>query len=51
MKFTEITVYTSCECSELVADILWNYTNYGVAISDENDIKDLKKQNEFHNYY
>lgn len=44
MKFTEITVYTSCECSELVADILWNYTNYGVAISDENDIKDLKKQ-------
>ena len=34
MKFAEITVFTSSEAQELVADIMWNYTNYGVAKSD-----------------
>lgn len=38
MKFTELTVHTSHEGSELVADVLWRYTNYGVAISDVNDV-------------
>ncbi|MDE6586485.1 MAG: 50S ribosomal protein L11 methyltransferase [Clostridia bacterium] len=38
MKFTEITVHTTTEVSELVADIMWRYTNYGVAISDVKDV-------------
>ncbi|MBQ7642811.1 MAG: 50S ribosomal protein L11 methyltransferase [Clostridia bacterium] len=41
MKFTEITVATTSEAQELVADIMWNYTNYGVAISDVKDIVEL----------
>ena len=44
MKFKEVTVYTTNTGSELVADIMWRYTNYGVAISDEEDIKELKKR-------
>lgn len=41
MKFTELTVFTTAEAQELVADVMWNYTNYGVAISDVNDIVEL----------
>ena len=43
MKFTEVTVHTSSEGSELVADILWRYSNYGVAISDVKDVIALQK--------
>ena len=38
MKFTELTVHTSTEGSELVADIMWRYTTHGVAISDVKDV-------------
>lgn len=38
MKFTELTIHTTSEGSELVADLLWRYTNYGVAISDVKDV-------------
>ena len=38
MKFIELTIHTTTEGSELIADILWDYTNYGVAISDVNDV-------------
>lgn len=41
MKFIELTVSTSSEAQELVADIMWNYTNYGVAISDVKDVVEL----------
>lgn len=41
MKFVEITVSATNEAQELVADIMWNYTNYGVAISDALDVKEL----------
>ena len=41
MKFTELTVSTTSACQELVADIMWNYTNYGVAISDVLDVVEL----------
>lgn len=41
MKFIELTVTTTSEAQELVADIMWNYTNYGVAISDVKDIVEL----------
>lgn len=38
MKFIELTVHTTSEGSELVADIFWNYTNYGVTVCDVYDI-------------
>ena len=38
MKFTELTVHTSTEGSELIADIMWRYTTHGVAISDVRDV-------------
>lgn len=43
MKFTELTVHTTTEGSELIADIMWRYTNYGVAISDVKDVIALQK--------
>lgn len=43
MKFTELTVHTTSEGSELVADIFWRYTNYGVAISDVKDVIALQQ--------
>ena len=41
MKFIEVTVSTTNEAQELVADVMWNYTTYGVAISDALDVKEL----------
>ena len=43
MKFTELTIHTTSEGSELIADILWRYTNYGVAISDVKDVIALQQ--------
>ncbi len=43
MKFTELTVHTTSEGSELIADIMWRYTNYGVAISDVKDVIALQR--------
>lgn len=43
MKFTEITVHTTSEGSELIADIMWRYTGYGVAISDVKDVIALQR--------
>jgi ribosomal protein L11 methyltransferase len=43
MKFIELTVHTSTEGSELIADIMWRYTTYGVAISDVKDVIALQK--------
>lgn len=43
MKFTELTVHTTTEGSELIADIMWRYTGYGVAISDVKDVIALQK--------
>lgn len=41
MEFIEITVSTASDFSELVADVLWGYTVYGVAVSDRKDVLDL----------
>lgn len=38
MKYIELTIRTTSEASELVADILWNYTEGGVAVSDSADV-------------
>lgn len=43
MKFTELTIHTTTEGSELIADIAWRYTNYGVAISDVKDVIALQE--------
>lgn len=43
MKFTELTVHTTSEGSEIIADVLWGYTNYGVAISDVKDVIALQQ--------
>ena len=43
MKFTELTVHTTTEGSELIADIFWRYTGYGVAISDVKDVIALQR--------
>jgi len=42
-NFKEITVHTTSEGSELVADAMWNYTAFGVAVSDANDVIELQK--------
>ena len=38
MKYIELTIHTTTEASEIISDIMWNYTNYGVTICDVNDI-------------
>ena len=43
MKFIEFTVHTTTEGSELIADIFWNYTNYGVTVCDTADIIALQR--------
>lgn len=42
-EFSEITVHTTTAASELVADAMWNYTDFGVNICDVNDIVTLQK--------
>ncbi len=48
MKFTELTIHTTAEASEVVADVLWRYTNYGVAISDVSDVIALQRNKSMH---
>lgn len=42
-EFSEITVHTTTAASELVADAMWNYTDFGVNICDANDIVNLQR--------
>ncbi len=42
-KFIELTVYTTHLGSELICDILWNYTDNGVVINDVEDVISLAK--------
>ena len=41
MKYQEITVTTTCEAEDLVADLFWKYTDYCVAISCVKDVIEL----------
>lgn len=52
MKYIELTVHTTSEASELISDIMWNYTDYGVTICDRNDIIALQtaKESTFWDY-
>ncbi len=38
MKYIELTIHTTTEASEILSDIMWNYTDYGVTICDRADI-------------
>ncbi len=42
-EFYELTIHTTTIGSELIADAMWNYTDFGVNISDVNDIISLQK--------
>ena len=42
-QFSEITVHTTTIASELIADAMWNYTDFGVNICDANDIVNLQR--------
>ena len=46
MKYLELTLHTTTEASEIVADIMWNYTDFGVTICDKNDIIALQTSKE-----
>ena len=43
MKYVELTVHTTTEASEIIADIMWSYTDFGVTICDVADIVALQK--------
>jgi ribosomal protein L11 methyltransferase len=43
MKYVELTVHTTTEASEIIADIMWGYTDFGVTICDVADVVALQK--------
>ncbi|MBO7186840.1 MAG: 50S ribosomal protein L11 methyltransferase [Clostridia bacterium] len=43
MKYIEITVHTNTMGSEIISEIMWEYTDQGVAINDMNDVLELDK--------
>ena len=46
MKYIELTIHTTTEASEIISDIMWNYTDYGVTICDRADIIALQTSKE-----
>ncbi len=38
MKYVELTIHTTTEASEIIADVMWGYTDFGVTICDRADI-------------
>ena len=49
-KFIELTILTTHEGSDLVSDLLWQYTDLGVAVSDIQDVIDLEKSGKAWDY-
>ena len=49
-KYVELSVYTTHIGGELVSDILWNYTDGGVAISDIEDVIALAREGKSWDY-
>ncbi len=43
MKYLELTVHTTPEASELIADAMWEFTPHGVTVCDANDIIALQR--------
>ena len=52
MKYLELTIHTTTEASEIISDIMWAYTDYGVTICDRADIIALQtaKESTFWDY-
>ena len=52
MKYIELTIHTTSEASEIISDIMWGYTEYGVSICDRADIIALQtaKESTFWDY-
>ena len=52
MKYVELTLHTTTEASEIISDIMWQYTDYGVTICDRADIIALQtaKESTFWDY-
>ncbi len=50
MKYIEVKVKTTHEASELVCDILYNYTEEGVSVQDYADVLDLEKSGKTWDY-
>ncbi|MBQ8323046.1 MAG: 50S ribosomal protein L11 methyltransferase [Clostridia bacterium] len=46
MKYIELTIHTTTEASEILSDVMWNYTDYGVTICDRADIIALQTAKE-----
>ena len=46
MKYIELTIHTTTEASEIISDIMWGYTDYGVTICDRADIIALQTAKE-----
>lgn len=46
MKYIELTIHTTSEASEIISDIMWGYTDYGVTICDKNDVIALQTAKE-----
>lgn len=52
MKYIELTIHTTTEASEIISDVMWQYTDYGVTICDRADIIALQtaKESTFWDY-
>ncbi|MBQ7912642.1 MAG: 50S ribosomal protein L11 methyltransferase [Clostridia bacterium] len=52
MKYIELTIHTTTEASEIISDVMWGYTEYGVSICDRADIIALQtaKESTFWDY-
>lgn len=46
MKYIELTIHTTSLASEIIANIMWDYTDYGVTICDKNDVIALQTAKE-----
>ncbi len=44
MNYKEFTIHTTSQAEELVADIFWQYTDYGVAVSSLKDVIELTEK-------
>ena len=49
-QYIELTVYTTHEASEVISDLLWNYTDSGVVVNDIQDVIDLSKSGKAWDY-
>lgn len=49
-NFIELTILTTHEGSDLVSDLLWGYTDLGVAVNDIQDVIDLEKSGKAWDY-